>query len=128
MINFPRKQVGVPSAARTTSSNSAPILVPGGCKGCIIALNITAASGTTPTLDVTVQRFDAVSNTWMDLHGAAFAQKTTTGRDDLTIYPGIAETANRSVSDVLGKEIRLAWAITGTTPSFTFTLGITWAV
>lgn len=111
------------SAARTTSSNSGTLSNDIKAKGIHIVLDISAASGTTPTLDVTLERFDQVAAKWVAMPGAAFAQKTGTGTDDLTIYPGIAETANRSVSDVLTEDYRLAWTIGGTTPSFTFTLG-----
>lgn len=111
------------SAARTTSSDSGALQNANGAKGILITLDITAASGTTPTLDVTVQRYDATSAKYVDLPGAAFAQKTGTGTDDLVIYPGIGETANRSVSDVLGEDYKVVWTIGGTTPSFTFTLG-----
>jgi hypothetical protein len=70
------RAIGAPSAARTTTANSNTINVPSGCKGMIATLNITAASGTTPTLDVKVQRFDSLSGQWVDLTGAAFAQMT----------------------------------------------------
>lgn len=115
------------SAARTTTGNSGALIAPtrkvGEYRGVIFTLDITAASGTTPTLDVTIERFDVLSGKWVALPGAAFAQKTTTGTDDLTIYPGIAETANRSVSDVIGEAYRVVWTIGGTTPSFTFSIG-----
>lgn len=114
------------SSAKTATGNSGAIANPGGAKGIHLVLNITAASGTTPTLDVKVQRFDQTSGNWVDLPSAAFAQKNTTGTDDLVIYPGIAETANRSVSDVVGEEIQVVWTIGGTTPSFTFSIGATW--
>lgn len=114
------------SAARTTTGNSDALTKPAGARGVYLMLNITAASGTTPTLDVTVERYDHVSNSWIAIPGAALAQKTTTGADDLIIYPGIAETANRSVSDALLEELRVVWTIAGTTPSFTFTIGGQW--
>lgn len=128
MANFNRKFTGAASAARTATGNSDPINVPGDCKGFHAVLNISSASGTSPTLDVKVQRFDAISSQWVDLPGGALAQKTATGTDDLTIYPGIAETNNRSVSDVIGEEVRFVWTIGGTTPSFTFTIGGTWII
>lgn len=115
------------SAARTTTGNSGALIAPtrkvGEYRGAVFTLDITAASGTTPTLDVKVQRFDVVSGQYVDLPSAAFAQKTATGTDDVTIYPGIAETANRSVSDVIGEVYRVVWTIGGTTPSFTFSIG-----
>lgn len=111
------------SAARTATGNSGALHNDIHAKGIHLVLDITAASGTTPTLDVKVQRYDHVSNQYVDLVGGAFAQKTTTGVDDLVIYPGIAETANRSVSDVLNEDLRVVWTIAGTTPSFTFSVG-----
>jgi len=114
------------SGARSTSSNSGTVSAVPGSKGVHLVLDITAASGTTPTLDVKVQRYDGASSKWVDLPSAAFAQKTSTGTSDLTIYPGIAETANVSVSDVIGDEILIVWTIGGTTPSFTFSIGGTW--
>lgn len=92
-------------------------------RGVTIYLNITAASGTSPTLDVKLQIKDPVSGTYIDIPGAAFAQKTGTGSDSLTIYPGISETANRKASMVLPRTWRAVATIGGTTPSFTFSLG-----
>lgn len=124
------------SAARTASANSDEQVVPVSrvhvapvhqiFKGLHLVLDITAASGTSPTLDVKLQRQDPLSEKWVDLPSAAFAQKTGTGTDDLTIYPGIAETANRSVSDVLSGRWRAVATIAGTSPSFTFSLGGTY--
>lgn len=91
-------------------------------RGIHLVLDITAASGTTPTLDIKLQRKDDKSGKYVDLPSAAFAQKTTTGTDDLVIYPGIAETSNRSVSDVITSRWRAVATLAGTTPSFTFTL------
>ena len=49
--------------------------------------------------------------------------QTITGTANLMLYPGVAETANVSVSDVLPKMWRVVATIGGTTPSFTFSLG-----
>lgn len=111
------------SAARGASANSDTVINPERHRGVILTLDITAASGTAPTLDVKVQRFDAVSGNWVDVAGGAFAQKTTTGTDDLVIYPGATVTANRSISSVVGENWRAVATIGGTTPSFTFSLG-----
>jgi hypothetical protein len=110
------------SVARTATENSIPQGARGH-RGVRLTLDITAASGTNPTLDVKVQSYNETGDDWVDLPGAAFAQKTTTGTDDLTVYPGIAETANRSVSDVLSTTWRAVATIAGTGPSFTFSLG-----
>lgn len=109
------------SAARTASGNSGDM--DHNKVGIMLFLSITAASGTTPTLDVKLQAKDPTSGTYIDVPGAAFAQKTAAGTDSLVIYPGVAATANRSVSTVLPNLWRLVWTIGGTTPSFTFSVG-----
>lgn len=93
-----------------------------GHRGINLFLDITAKSGTSPTLDIKLQAKDPTSGNYFDVPGAAFAQKTTTGQAMLTIYPGIGETANVSVSDVLAAIYRFVATIGGTTPSFTFSL------
>ena len=95
-----------------------------GARGIIIYMEVTAVSGTSPTLDAKVQAYDALGDVWHDITGAVFAQKTGTGNDYLTIYPGIGETANEAVSDVIPALIRVYNTIGGSsTPTVTFTLG-----
>ena len=112
------------SAARTaTTTNSDDIDNDPQQKGVKLFLDITAVSGTSPTLDIKLQVKDPLSAKYEDMPGAAFAQKTSTGQGVLTIYPGIAETADVSVSDVLGSTWRIVATIGGTaTPTFTYSL------
>jgi len=112
----------VAAAARTVTENSDDIKNLG-FRGVTLYLDITAASGTTPTLDIKLQTKDPVSDGYVDMPGAAFAQKTGAGSDTLTVYPGVGETANRSVSDVLPEDWRIVSTIGGTTPSFTYSIG-----
>jgi hypothetical protein len=111
----------LPSEARTITSNS-NAQTNYEYKGIRLSLSITAASGTTPTLDIKLQHQDLVSGSWIDITGAAFAQKTGAGTDDVVIYPGITSTANRRVSDALPKTWRVVSTLGGTTPSFTYSL------
>jgi len=108
------------SAARTATENSQD-MENVGCRGVWLMLNMTAASGT-PTLDLKVQRKCPLSDIYVDLPGGTFAQKTGTGTDDLTIYPGITDTANESVNDVISSRWRVVATIGGGTPSITFSL------
>ena len=112
------------SAARTaTTTNSADQDNDPQQKGIRLFLDITAVSGTSPTLDVKLQIKDPLSAKYEDMAGAAFAQKTGTGQDIITIYPGIAETADESISDILGSTWRIVATIGGTaTPTFTYSL------
>ena len=78
----------------------------------VIALfvNVTAASGGTPTLDVKVQDSpDGI--TWYDVPSLATAQFVTTGSEAVRI----------TVGTKLAEKVRLDWTISGTGPSFTFT-------
>lgn len=112
-----------PSAARTvaTADESAEF-TNSNWRGMRLFLNITVEVGTS-TLDVKVQCKDTTSGTWFDLPGASLDQKSAiTGDDILTIYPGIAETANESVSDALGRTYRVVAAVGGT--GFTFSVGV----
>ena len=109
------------SAARTATANSGD-LENRTARGVRLWLNITAASGTTPTLDIKLQWKDPLSGLYFDIPGANFPQKTGTGTDDLTVYPGIAETATEAISDVIPRGWRAVATIGGTTPSFTFSL------
>ena len=95
-----------------------------GARGIIIYMEVTAVSGSSPTLDSKVQGYDALGDVWHDSTGAVFAQKTGAGNDYLTIYPGIGETANEAVSDVIPALIRVHNTIGGSsTPTVTFSLG-----
>lgn len=96
----------VPSAARTATGNSGAIAVQAGNLG--IGLNVTAVSGTTPSMTVTVE--------W-SYDGTNFGVGETT---DSFAAITAAKVTNRLVP-VRAPYYRLVWTITGTTPSFTFT-------
>ena len=117
------------SAARTAATTNSADLANYNARGVRLFLNITAATGTTPTLDIKVQAKDSVSGTYHDLTGVAFAQQTTTASLDLVLYPGATVTANRSVSSPLPRTWRLVATIGGTdTPTFTFSLGASYTL
>jgi len=102
----------VTSAARTATGQSAAITVgrveTSGKFGLI--LNCTAASGTTPTLDVTVEWSADGTNFFAAQAADSFTQVTTTGQVGAKSF------------DVKGPFYRVKWTIGGTTPSFTFTV------
>lgn len=81
-----------------------------------VYLDITAASGTTPTLDVKIQ-CSPDNTTWFDPASTAanrdsfaFAQKTTTGQD-VKLIPWVA-----------CRYVREYHTVGGTTPSFTYSV------
>lgn len=99
-------------------------------RGVEVFLDVTAASGTSPTLDVKLQAKDPASGSYFDIPGASFAQQSGTTSLALTVYPGVAETANEGVSDVIPKTWRAHAAVgSGSSDgSFTFTLGASYII
>jgi hypothetical protein len=98
------------SAARTASGDTSttPVDVKK-YKEAIFFLDVTAVSGTTPTLDVKIKTKDPVSGKWFDL--VTFTQATA------------VTSEMKTVSGLLGSQIAVFYEIAGTTPSFTFSLG-----
>ena len=108
----------VASAARTTSSNSDQVTGILGCTGAVILINVSASSGSTPTLDFTIQTYDPAGAAWVDL--VAVPQITGAGRVTKIIYPN----ASGALYQVLPFPYRVKWVIGGSTPSFTFSIGV----
>lgn len=124
------------SAARTTSSNVdwdgfADV------NNMSLLLEVTAQSGTSPTLNVAVEgTYDGT--TYVQL--GAFSQLVAAGRGVLDIGPALTPATNAAVTPVSGgtafsrgavstlipNRIRLRWVIGGTaTPTFTFSVRAT---
>lgn len=102
----------LPPAARTTSGQSDQFNIGGYASGAVIEIRVTAASGTSPTLDVDLEdTFDGTNwNKVTDVNSAAItAAGVTIVRLNLKNTP----TTNR---------LRLNYTIGGTTPSFTFSV------
>ena len=99
------------SAARTATANGTTLGIGAGKRKVTGYLDVTAASGTSPTLDAKLQ--DSVDNgtTWTDIDGGTFAQKTAAGQEYITVLCRRAANAIRAVA-----------TIGGGSPSFTFGL------
>lgn len=94
------------SAARTASGTSGPIANPGVAADVLLMVHCSAASGTTPTLDVSLEE-SADNSNWTAITASAATQLTAAG--------------NRVASARVTKNyVRVAYTIGGTTPSFTF--------
>lgn len=102
------------SAARTTTGQSAAVPVPLGRSTGSVQVNVTAVSGTTPNLALTVE-WSTDGTTWFKGDPAdAFTAITA------------ATNATKAVT-AKGDFLRLVWTITGTTPSFTFSADLWFA-
>lgn len=100
----------VVSAARTAAAGNSGALAGYGYATTLrVQLAATAASGTTPTLDVVIEdSLDGVN--WWPI--GTFTQLTAAGQQVINITTPFADT------------VRVRWTIGGTTPSFTFS--VTW--
>lgn len=104
------------SAARTTAGgpyNSAAIK-PEGRRGCILNVNVTLDPDTV-SIVVKLQALDPENSVWTDIPDAATPAIAAVGHTRVTLYPGIAETANISISDILPTQIRAVATHTGGT-------------
>jgi hypothetical protein len=99
------------SAARTTTGRSSASPGFAAARLLVLQLEVTAASGTLPTLDVIVE--DTVDGTNYNTI-ATFEQKTAAAREVIRLTSAFTNT------------LRVSYTIGGTTPSFTFNV-ITWA-
>jgi hypothetical protein len=108
--------------AKTATANGTTI-TNASARGAIFFVNVTAVSGTIPTLAIKMQVQDSLSGLWFDVPGATLATITTAGIFMITISPGLTEAANTKVSFPLPRVYRWTWTIGGTTPSFTFGIG-----
>jgi len=90
-------------------------------RGLKLVIDITAITGSTPTLTVTIQGKDTASGKYYTiLASAALSAVATTV---LTVYPGLTAAANVTANDVLPKTFRVITAIGGGTPAVTATIG-----
>lgn len=90
-------------------------------RGVQLGINVTAITGTNPTLVVTIRGRDAVSGQYYNLLSSVSI--TATGFTRLVVYPGIPTTANVSQSDVLPRTWNVLATVGGTGVSVTATIG-----
>jgi len=99
------------SGAKTATGASTAVGGFAAARLLVLQLNVTATSGTAPTLDVVVQ--DTVDGTNYNTI-ATFTQATGTTREVIRLTTAFTDT------------LRVSYTIGGVTPSFTFAV-ITWA-
>lgn len=109
----------VTHTAASTGTTSADQINYNG-RGLKLVIDVTAITGTSPTLTVTIQGKDTASGKYYTL--LASAALTATGTTVLEVYPGVGVTANVSASTTLPRTWRISTAIGGTTPAVTATI------
>jgi hypothetical protein len=99
--------VALPLAARAGGTFTAgPVATPGAAGDVVLLVHCTAATGTTPTLDVSLEE-SADGTSWSAVAGSAAAQLTAAGN----------RVAYAAPSKAL---VRVTATVAGTTPSVTF--------
>jgi hypothetical protein len=100
----------IPSRTVSTSGDSGatPLIINYGSV-VVFFLNVTAVSGTSPTLDVYVDIQDPASGAWVNQD--KFPTVTSTGTWALAL-------------PVRAVKYRVRWVLGGTSPSFTFSIGV----
>lgn len=91
-------------------------------RGCMIFLNLSAVSGTTPTLVMKLQAKDTLTGNYIDIPGATTTSLTTVGETVLTLHPVVTAAANQAIAQAMPNTMRAVFTIGGTTPSFTLSL------
>lgn len=98
------------ATARTATGNTAGTdILPEGCSAAMLSVNVTAVSGTSPTLTVQFQQQDA-NGVWVTLGATSSLNSVTTAV--VVMIPPTVFVAGGGV-------YRIRWVIGGTTPSFT---------
>jgi len=101
-------QILYSGTATTTGNTQSTPKVCRYSKEAVFFLDVTAVSGTSPTLDVAINTYDEVGGNWHLL--ATFDRMTATGTD--VGYVGYG----------LGEKLSVTYTIDGTNPSFTFSV------
>lgn len=134
MLRQPKETLYTLSKADVTASGSDVIVLPkGDFDSVLVELNVSAASGTTPTLDLYAQTTIDGGSNYLD--AVRFAQITTTTSNKH--YAIISIPRNSAVIGAVGdatisasavgvplcsRIVRIKYAIGGTSPSFSFTV------
>lgn len=99
--------VALSSAARGTGTvTSGPIASPGTANDVLLAVHCTASSGTSPTLNVSLEE-SSDGSTWTAVTGSGIAQLSAAGNALAFASPSKSY-------------VRVTATVAGTTPSFTF--------
>lgn len=106
-----RETLRLYSGTVTTSGNSrsTPIISKYGKEG-VVFLEITAASGVAPTLDITIEIQNPKTKNWHAM--SVFTTKTIVGKDIGNVEYGV------------GEKMAFSYLVGGSNPSFTFTIDV----
>lgn len=90
-------------------------------KGIQFVVDVTAITGTAPSIVVTLQGKDLASGKYYTLLTSAVL--SATGTTVLNLYPGIVASAGVAANSSLPRTWRVIYTVAGTTPAITATIG-----
>lgn len=103
--------IALPSAARGSGTvTSGALSTPGSAIHLLVMVHCTAASGTAPTLNVSLEQSND-GTTWTAVTGSGAAQLTAAGNA-------------RSNAIITDDYVRVTSTVAGTTPSFTYSVSV----
>lgn len=97
--------------AQAATATSAPFAAPSEIGPLLVTAHLSAVTGTTPTLDITVEQSANGTSGWAAITGAALTQVTAAGNRVGFANPTLPY-------------VRLVATIGGTTPAFTGTVAV----
>jgi len=120
------------SAAQTATGNGGGVAV-AGINELLVFFSCTGSSGTGETLDVLLQTTSDGGTTWFDLPfelaqatdgDSAETAAVTNARDFIQLGADVACSGVQAVAKYrnFGSQVRVKWFISGTTPSYTFSV------
>lgn len=118
------------SAAQTTSGTSDTIVGVGNYTSAQVEVNVTASSGTSPTMTVYVQQLLPDKTNWMDIGATAqftggagkYTLNLASGGDSNQVPTDGSLSAGSTVTTPFTESWRVKYTIGGTNPSFTFSV------
>lgn len=121
----PNNPVIALAAAGLGTTNKA-VRLDAGAKGVLVLINIpSAATGTLPTLTVTIQGVTPDANvTSYDILASTALAATATGVTQLLVYPGSPVSANATSDLAVPMDINIKAVVGGTTPAVTANISV----
>ncbi len=120
-VIYPNRELTVLAAAARLSTFNGVDINQRAFRGIVLYIDVTVATGTTPTLNIDFQTKDPVSGFYVT--HASFAEITAVTERTIIILPEIVESGSVRFSRVVGQTWRLVYTIGGTSPVFTFSVG-----
>lgn len=117
-----KQNIGALSLSGASASGASRDFQSSAGRGAVVVIDVTAITGTSPSLTVTVEGKDPHTGKYYTI--LASAARTVAGTTVLRIGPGLTAAANAVANDLMPRDFRISYAIAGTTPSVSAKVGV----